>query len=451
MSSRIYRKTATSKPERPTAQPLQQVATVPRGQSASSALTWWAACAFAAILGFSRLSYGLLMPALHAILGVSYSILGLVQTLNYGGYLLGTLLLPLLLLRVRNRIGLNLVALVAMGICMAASALSWTLWQLAVFRFLIGVFSALATVLTMALTLERIEPSQRGQASAIAWIGGMLGIVFSGLIVPPLILAGTSVGWRLTWIVMGMVGGVSAVGFSLVCSRIPSSAKMAAPVQERIGSERRTRNQPSSLLQVFLPRHLLFLTLTYTIFGASYIIYMTFFIPLLVQQGVSAFNTGFVWAAIGAAAALSGWFWGKVLDRWPSGYTLAGTLALGMLGALSVLIPSLAGEALGAALFGLAATISPALMVTTLLKRAVADGDYTVVYSVLTALFAAGQIAGPLGASFVVARFGLTAGIATSAVLFALAVLCACGYGAMQRRELSHAADGWFVQERPGE
>jgi hypothetical protein len=44
--------------------------------------------------------------------------------------------------------------------------------------------------------------------------------------------------------------------------------------------------------------HLLFLTLTYTLFGGSYIIYMTFFIPLLEQQGVSAFNVGFIWAAL---------------------------------------------------------------------------------------------------------------------------------------------------------
>ena len=93
----------------------------PRGQSASSPLTWWAACAFAAILGFSRLSYGLLMPALHANLGASYSTLGLVQTLNSVGYLFGTLLLPLLLPRVRNRVSLNMVALVVMGSCMAAS------------------------------------------------------------------------------------------------------------------------------------------------------------------------------------------------------------------------------------------------------------------------------------------------------------------------------------------
>lgn len=437
MSSKTYHHPSASEPEPLTAhrsaRELPEVL-APRGQSASSPLTWWAACAFAAILGFSRLSYGLLLPALHADLGASYSTLGLVQTLNYGGYLFGTLLLPLLLPRVRNRVNLNMVALVVMGSCMAASALSLTLWQLAAFRFLIGVASALATVLTMALTLERIEPSQRGQASAIAWTGGMLGIVLSGLIVPPLLMTGSTAGWRLIWIVMGIVGGVCTLGFSLVCSRTTSVAVGSQPTPELTRLEQRKRDQPSSVLRLFLPRHLLFLTLTYTLFGGSYIIYMTFFIPLLEQQGVSAFNVGFIWAAIGAAGALSGWLWGKVLDRWPSGYPLAATLALGMLGALSVLIHNIAGEALGAALFGLAALISPALMVSTLLKRAIADHDYPLAYSVLTALFAAGQIAGPLGASFVVARFGLTAGIATSAVLFALAVLCACGYGATQSR-----------------
>lgn len=404
----------------------------PCGQSASSPLTWWAACAFAAILGFSRLSYGLLMPALHTSLGASYSTLGLVQTLNYVGYLLGTLLLPLLLPRVRNRITLNLVALIVMGGGMTASALSVTLWQLAAFRFLIGVASALATVLTMALTLERIQPAQRGQASAIVWIGGMLGVVLSGLIAPPLIMTGSTLGWRLMWMAMGIVSGISALGFTLVYSR--STSPVVAASSSAQPPRQRRRHQLSSVRDLFRPRRLLFLTVTYLIFGGSYSIYMTFFIPLIEQQGVSAFQAGFVWAAIGLAGALSGRFWGKLLDRWPSGYLLAATLTIGMCGALSVLTHNLVGEAVGAALIGLAALISPALMVTTLLKRAVADADYALTYSVLTALFAAGQIAGPLGASFMVARFGLTAGLVTSAVLFALAVVCACGYGAMQRR-----------------
>ncbi|MBV9231128.1 MAG: hypothetical protein JOZ18_17590, partial [Chloroflexi bacterium] len=67
-----------------------------RYKPASSALTWWAAASFAAIVGFSRISYGLLLSSIRADLRGAYSLYGLVNTANFVGYLLGTLALPLL-------------------------------------------------------------------------------------------------------------------------------------------------------------------------------------------------------------------------------------------------------------------------------------------------------------------------------------------------------------------
>jgi predicted MFS family arabinose efflux permease len=404
----------------------------PLFQKAASPLSWWAAGSFAAILGFSRFSYGLLMPALHNTLGASYSVLGLVQTFNYAGYLLGTLMLPLLLTRVRNRILLNTFAMLAMGLTMLASALSFTLWQLALWRFLIGFFSAVATVLTITLTLECIYPNERGQASGIAWIGGTIGIVISGLIAPPILAAGSTSGWRLVWIVMAAVGIIFAIGFYLTRRRI---APAIVAGQGGQGQQQSTARESwwQSIRQLFLPRQLLFLTLVYALFGAGYIIYLTFVIPLLEQQGVSALNEGFIWAAIGAAGALSGWFWGKAIDRWSTGYTVAISLGFGAIGALSGLVGNPGLEFAGAALFGLAGTVGPTLMITTLLKRAVTDEQYAVNFSMITALFASGQIIGPLAGSIIVAHRGLGMGLALAPVIFALAVLSACGYGIIQK------------------
>lgn len=149
---------------------------------AYSPLSWWAAFSFAVILGFSRLSYGLLLPTIRSDLSGSYGSYGLVGTANFAGYLGGTLGVPFLLARYNDRIKLNLVALLGMNLTLIASAFSFDLWQLGFWRFLIGFFSAVATVLTMALTLERIFPTQRGRASGLAWMGGSLGIVISGLL-----------------------------------------------------------------------------------------------------------------------------------------------------------------------------------------------------------------------------------------------------------------------------
>ena len=413
----------------------------------TSPLVWWASGSFAAILGFSRLSYGLLLPAVQRDLGGTYGVYGTLATLNFVGYLLGTLLLPLVLTRTQRRLALNTMALLAMNGSLLASALSFTVWQLGIWRVLIGMFSALATVLTMALTLECIAPGERGKASGLIWMGGAVGILLSGLLAPVILNTGTAMGWRLVWVAMGLGGSIAALGFHM--SRRAAGRSLVSPmlVQEE-GSQGRSRSPFGTVLRPLVqPRRLLFLTLSYCCFGCGYILYFTFFITLLEQQGVPVFNAGLVWAGLGLAGAWSGWLWGKVMDRWPTGFSLAVPLLLGAGGSLSVLAENRVWEYAGAALMGLSAFIAPALMVSTLLKRAVADEDYAAALSMLTACFALGQILGPLLGSFVIERVGLEGGTASSGIILGIASVCATMYGVQQRLRITHAP----LSRTPGE
>lgn len=263
-----------------------------------------------------------------------------------------------------------------------------------------------------------------------------MGTVLSGLIAPFILTAGNAAGWRIVWMGMGIAGVVTAVGFARTRAAFSSSAASPAPAQQ--SSSARPSQQPLwvMLRPLFQPHRLLFLTLSYCSFGCGYIIYFTFFIALLEQQGVSVLNAGFVWAGIGLAGALSGWVWGKVMDRWPTGFALALALFLGAGGALSVLGHNQGWEYVGATLVGLCGFIAPALMAAALLKRAVTDEDYAGSFSTLTAFFAIGQIVGPLVSSFIVERNGLVVGTASSALVLGVAAVCACGYGMAQQRTL---------------
>ncbi len=399
-------------------------------QHALSWLTWWAAFALATLIGFSRLSYGLLLPALHADLGGSLSVLGTLATINFVGYLLGMLVMPLLLARIHHRARLNLLALLMTNLLMIVSASSLTIWQLGIWRLLIGFFSAIATVLTMALTLERIHPHERGRASGIIWMGAALGIIISGLIAPPIIGMGTHGGWRLVWIVMGLAGVIIAFGFFV------TGRAQKAPLPSRVSAEASPTQQALwvTLRPLLLPRRLLWLSLTYFGFGGGYIMYLTFFITFLEKQGIPTLYAGFVWAAVGITAALSAWIWGRIFDHWPTGFTVAVALAFGACGSLAVLTNRPVVEYIGAAIVGLSALTAPPIIITVLLKRAVPDAAYAVSYSTLTAIFAIGQILGPLLGGLVIEQRGLEAGIATSALLLGGATLCACGYGLVQRK-----------------
>ena len=169
------------------------------------------------------------------------------------------------------------------------------------------------------------------------------------------------------------------------------------------------------------------------IIGFSRIIYLTFFVALVIQQGLPSLLVGLIWAAMGVAGAVSGLIWGPAIDRWPTGFTVALTLGLGALGALSVLTQQIVPEAIGAALFGMSVFLGPPLMITFLLRRTVPGDRYPSTYSLLNTLFGIGQVLGPLAAGLIVDRLGLAPGTAlTAVVLFGAALLALC-YGVAQR------------------
>ncbi len=398
-------------------------------RGAYGALTAWAALAFAVLLGFSRLSYGLLLPALRADLTGSYGAFGLVGSANLAGYLVGTLLSPTLVGRSRERIRLNAAALLLTGATMIGSASSVNLAQLGLWRFGVGVCSAVATVLTIALTLERIAPAERGRASGVIWTGGALGVVVSGLLAPLVLGIGIAQSWRVVWVVMGLVGGGAAWGLARALrAGVPAPALRAAsaPVPDRVATF-------AVLADLLHPARLLFFTLAYGLFGGGYIIYFTFFVALVTQRGLPPSQAGLIWATLGAMGAVGGLGWGRVVDRWPSGFVFALALLLGALGALAVLVPARGVEVLGVLLMGTAFVGAPALM-TALLRRAVTATRYAASFSLMTAIFASAQMIGPLVGGVVADRYGLAPATALAGFVLGGAALLAAIHGLRQAR-----------------
>jgi predicted MFS family arabinose efflux permease len=400
---------------------------------AASPLTWWAAAAFASIVGFSRISYGLLLSSVRMDLRGNYGAYGLIGTANFVGYLLGTLVVPLLLASSRDRIKLNSGALMVMNVALLLSATSLNLLQLGIWRFLIGFCSAPALVLTLALTLEQTAPGERGRASGIVWMGASVGIILSGVIAPLVISTGLLWAWRLAWSVMGIGGGATVLGFHrTLCAydaRRLSSGVCASDAQPT----KPEANPIALLVELLRPRGFLFATLSYFGYGFGYIIYLTFFVALVLEQGLSPLLVSLIWAAMGATGAISGLIWGRAVDRWPTGFTLAITLGLGALGTLSVLTHHILLEAVGAAVFGLSVFLGPPLIVTSLLRQVVPGDRYASSYSLLNALFGIGQILGPLVGGLVVDQLGLMQGTALTALVLCVAMFFALGYEIVQR------------------
>lgn len=398
-----------------------------------SALNWitlWASLLFVVILGFSRLSYGMFLPGIQRTIGGSYGQLGILGTLNFIGYLVGTLCLSPLISRFPDqRHVINRITCLFLGLTLIGSAFSDHFTGLGLWRFIIGLLSAFATVLVLSIAMDSVRPEERGVASGLIWLGGSAGILVTGFFAPYTIDPSHLQGWRYAWIIMGVFGVIAAFGFEFASrkrgvEKIPSQSESNA---RDIDSE----NVYRLLLN---PKSFLFLMASYFFFGWGYIIYFTYLIPYLVSQGIPSLYAGLIWSGIGFAGLFNGWIGGKAIDRWPSGYTLASGLTLGTIGVSAVITNNMLFTVLGAAMIGLVSFITPPLMTTALLRRHVPHRAYAACLSIATAFFASGQIIGPIVGGMVVERYGLLFGVASSAIFISIAAVLAGLYGHQQRK-----------------
>ncbi|MFF2890093.1 YbfB/YjiJ family MFS transporter [Paenibacillus sp. NPDC057967] len=398
-----------------------------------SALNWitlWASLLFVVILGFSRLSYGMFLPGIQREIGGSYGQLGILGTVNFMGYLAGTLCLSPLITRFPNRKhALNRMTCLLLGLTLIGSAFSDHFTALGLWRFVIGLLSAFATVLVLSIAMDAVRPDERGVASGLIWLGGSAGILITGLFAPLTIDPLHLQGWRYAWVAMGVFGVIAALGFEFVTRK-----RGAEPLPSQTESSSRVKENVQVYHLLLNPKKLLFLIASYFFFGWGYIIYFTYLIPYLVSKGIPSLYAGLIWSGIGFAGLFNGWIGGKAIDRWPSGYTLASGLTLGTIGVIGVITNHMLFTVLGAAMIGLVSFITPPLMTTALLRRHVPHHAYAASLSIATAFFASGQIIGPIVGGVVVERHGLQFGVASSAIFMAIAAALAGFYGQQQRK-----------------
>ncbi|MFS0837420.1 YbfB/YjiJ family MFS transporter [Paenibacillus sp. 1P03SA] len=399
-------------------------------KSAWNWITLWASLLFVVILGFSRLSYGMFLPGIQRVIGGSYGQLGMLGTVNFIGYLAGTLCLSPLISRFPDRKHvMNRMTCLLLGLTMIGSAFSEHFIQLGFWRFAIGLLSALATVLVLSIAMDAVRPAERGVASGLIWLGGSAGILVTGLFAPFTIDPSHLQGWRYAWGFMGVFGVIAAFGFEYVTRK-----RRAEEIPLQTESKPRDKESEHVYRLLLNPKKLLFLIASYFFFGWGYIIYFTYLIPYLVSKGVPSLYAGLIWSGIGFAGLFNGWIGGKAIDRWPSGYTLALGLALGTIGVCGVTTNHMVFTVLGATVIGLVSFITPPLMTTALLRRHVPHHAYAACLSIATAFFASGQIIGPIVGGVVVERYGLQFGVASSAIFMAIAAASACLYGKQQRK-----------------
>jgi len=351
--------------------------------------------------GFGRMAYTIILPAMKDGLKFDYTQLGLLGTGNFIGYLTMAIIGGFLAARFGIRIVIT-VALVLMGCTMILTGFAQSFGFAFAMRLLTGIGNGAAYVPAMALGSVWFVTRRRGFATGVVSGGIGMGTLISGMVVPPILTAYGTDGWRFSWYILGSaVLLLSGVVFLFVRSHPEEKGLLPIGTDEKGGIPPVPSNAyPISSfewIKLYRVGPIWYLGTVYFFYGLSYIIYMIFFAAYLVKEmGFTQEWAGRLWAMVGGLSVFCGVIWGSISDR--LGRNRGAALAYLILGLSYIIYGVLKikfGFYLSAVMFGLTAWSIPTIM-------AAAAGDYVgprlapAGLGFITVFFGIGQALGPL-------------------------------------------------------
>lgn len=366
--------------------------------------------------GFARFAYGLLLPAMRAELGWSYTQAGWLNTANALGYVAGAVI-TLILLRRLPPAQLFSFGVWSTALTLFATGLNEALWAQSLWRCAAGFFGAMsfATGGALAAALFTDQPRKNALSIAIYFgVGGGMGIVLSGVSLPLVLAAYAPGAWAWGWIVIGVIS------FAFC----PLSLWAARQLRPAAGGAPRAAPVPvTRMLGEFAG---------YAGFGLGYIVYLTFIAAWMTAQNAPAWQIAAVWTLVGLCICASPFVWRGVFARFANGVPLALILTNIAIGsALPVLWPGAAGLILSAVIFGLSVFMAPGA-ITNFTRQNLPQESWGAAISLFTITFAVAQTLGPVGAGVI----GDLTGTIGASLLMAAAVLCVGALAALTQKPL---------------
>ncbi|MCL4446399.1 MAG: YbfB/YjiJ family MFS transporter [Actinobacteria bacterium] len=335
----------------------------------------------AVALGLARFAYALLLPSMRADLHWSFATAGAMNTANALGYLAGALLAAVVARRYGTRrvfvasLGVTVLALLATG----STGNTVALVALRAVAGASGAVTFIAGAGLVAATTSAISPHRAATLLGIYFAGGGAAIVASGIGIPYL-LGATNLadGWRWGWV---LLAGLGAVAFGVATPVALASAEPPAPPVA-------DRRWPA--------RHLGPVLVSYGLFGAGYIAYMTFIVAFLKGRGAGPGGITAFWVVLGLASIGGAFIWARPIARLRGGRGPAVVLAVVGAGALLPLVSGSSEAALGSALLFGGSFLSVVSAVTAVARRSLEPHHWTPAIAGLTVAFAVGQCLGPV-------------------------------------------------------
>ncbi len=371
-----------------------------------------------ACLGLGRFALGMLLPSMGTGLGLTYSQMGLISTANFVGYLAAVVAAGPLARAIGARWTITgALALVAVTMVIISRADGFV--QVLVLYLLTGAGSGAANVPVMALVSFWFARAHRGKAAGIVASGSGLAILLTGTTLP-VIGAGPD-GWRTGWLALGLVTLMATFVCGLLLRNRPEDMGLVPVGHHPVAQQTVPSSTPTRYSTGLLLGHI---GVVYGLFGATYVIYLTFIVTSLVEdQGFTEAGAGALWAVLGFLSLFSGPVFGTLSDRMGRRAGLMIVFAIQCLAyvlAAAPVVPFLLY--LSVVVFGLVAWSIPSIMAAVV-------GDYfgaeraATAFGTITLFFGMGQIIGPAVAGWAAELAGgFSISFAMSAALALLAV-----------------------------
>ena len=345
------------------------------------------------VIGFARLAYGVILPAMRADLGLSYQQAGILSTVTALCYVCFVLAGGLAAARwgAKASIMFGMLTVTAGFVGLAFAANFWLVMAL---MGLLGFGTAFAFAPMVAL-LATWFPEKRGLVIGCMTSGVGVGVLVSGVLVPFLFARFGEQGWRVSWGVFAGAALLVAVMVGLFVRNPPTAKASDAghlPADEKWLIYRNPR--------------VLIVATTYGIIGMSYIVQTVFMVSFMVESGHSASIAGRYMAMMGLMSIAAGPLWGWLSDFWGRGNALATCIFLVIMAMTLPLIEQSLPYfffhflVMGASINGVFA------MIQTSATDQVAPRYIPIAFSFATLFFAFGQFLGPAIAGWLIETTG---------------------------------------------
>lgn len=331
----------------------------------------------AVAMGISRFAFTPILPFMRQDEGLTFEDGGLLASSNYIGYFLGAFGAGFIY---RNKktfllvsVLINIISVIYMGLTH-----SFSLWL--ILRFIAGATGGYIFVLTSSIVMDYLASHYLMKRSGYLFSGIGLGITISGLFVP---VFESSYEWEGSWIGLGLL----SVLFLFITLYLWKSViiKDSEPVP---------KTKETKIFQGFMP----WLVISYGLEGLGYIITGTFLVDIVYNIESLRSVASFSWVLVGLAAIPSAPIWIKFLSNFSAIKMLSFAYILQIIGIiLPVFFQTAWSVLLSAAFYGV--TFVGIVALSTGYARELYPKQSGAVVSILTTVYALGQIIGPIIAS----------------------------------------------------